>query len=73
MDIKSIVKEGSAEFTHYQNGELWYQTPSGFSFPVPLNDLGNARINKTEKPLLLMRYIRKHSEVIEDGRQDLVH
>lgn len=71
MELKSIVKESVAEFTHYQNGEMWYKTESGFAFPISLSDLGNAKINQREKPLLLMRYIRKHLESIEDGRKGI--
>jgi hypothetical protein len=30
-----------------------------YMFPIPLEDLGDATINATEKSIFLMRYIRK--------------
>ena len=46
-------------FTHYFDGDLWYQTESGFKFPVPVNDIGNATFKATDHAPLFMRYIRK--------------
>jgi hypothetical protein len=40
---------------HYLIGQLW-------EFPVPIEDVGDATFNATEKALLFMRYIRKAQE-----------
>ena len=66
MNIKDLVKDGKkASFTHYFDGNLWYQTEDGFSFPVPVEDIGTATFNCVEKALLMMRYIRKHIETLK--------
>jgi len=57
-------------FSHYQHGQLWYDTQDGFSFPVPVSDAGDARFGHLERAMLMMRYIRKHLEAIEQGRAD---
>lgn len=73
--IKQIVRDNNmAEFSHYIDGNLWYEViyvdenllPATFSFPVPINDVGNATLNRIEKALLLMRYIRRHMKTIEE-------
>lgn len=37
-------------------------SPKTYLFPVPLDDIGDATFNATEKALLFMRYIRKAQE-----------
>lgn len=61
--LKEHIK-GNAYFQYYRDGDLWYMTDSGFKFPVPISDIGNACFNKTEKALLLMRYMRKYIATI---------
>lgn len=63
--LKDYVKDGKmVSFSHYFDGSLWYETDDGFVFPVPVSDIGTATFQKTEKALLMMRYIRKHMDVI---------
>ena len=69
MTIKDIVKDNKqANFLYYGSGNLWYITEDGFTFPVPVEDCGDGRFKATEKALLLMRYIRKHLEYIEQSK-----
>ena len=69
--LKEMVKDNQkVNFTYYYNGELWYTTECGFSFPVPLKDIGNATFFAQDKALLFMRYIRKHMESIEKGKKE---
>lgn len=66
MDIKQLYKtQEHVTFTHFVNGELWYQTASGFAFPVPLADIGNATLLASDKATLFVRYIRKHLAMLE--------
>ncbi len=59
-DIKEMVKDGkSVHFTKYRQGNLYYRTESGFEFPVPLEDIGDATFLAEDKAILFMRYIRK--------------
>lgn len=68
MNIKDMVSGGKlATFINYRHKELWYKTECGFEFPVPIEDVGDATFNATEKAMLLMRYIRKHIETIKSG------
>ena len=56
--MKEHIK-GYSEFVYYRDSQLWYKTESNLIFPIPIEDIGNATFNKTEKSLLMMRYIRK--------------
>lgn len=63
IDIKANIQPGKVvNFSHYFEGELWYETEDGTKFPVPIDDLGTATVTKTEKALLFMRYMRKWNE-----------
>lgn len=55
---------GTVTFTHYFDGSLWYKTEDGFSFPVPVSDIGTATFLASDKAMLFMRYIRKHMELL---------
>ena len=56
--------EQNALFRFLRNNVAYYSVVSAqdnfvYVFPIPLEDLGNATLNATEKPMMLMRYIRK--------------
>lgn len=56
---------GAVNFSHYFDGNLWYETSTtNFLFPVPISDIGNAKFLATDRAMLFMRYIRKHMELI---------
>jgi hypothetical protein len=58
MDIKRLYTTGeTVVFTHFVNGEFWYQTKDGFAFPVPLSEIGSATLLATDKATLFVRYI----------------
>lgn len=63
LTLKDHVR-GTVNFSHYYDGNLWYETETKFSFPVPISDTGNAKFLATDKAMLFMRYIRKHMETI---------
>lgn len=68
--IKEMVKDNQkVHFQFYRQGELWYKTETGFEFPVPISDTGDAVFLNEDKALLFMRYIRKQLESIEEGRK----
>jgi hypothetical protein len=56
-------------FDFYRQGELWYKTECGFSFPVPISDTGTGTFLREDKALLFMRYIRKHIEMINQSKE----
>ncbi len=63
--LKQIVKGNQANFSHYRAGHLYYDvTVEGerYSFPVPLEDVGDATFLKQDKAIIMMRYIRKALE-----------
>jgi hypothetical protein len=71
MSIKDMVKDGKkATFAYYKQNELWYITEDGFEFPVPVDDTGDGVFHAVERAMLLMRYIRKHLQCIESGKQE---
>lgn len=71
MDFKRFyVTQETVSFTHFVNGEFWYQTVDGFAFPVPLADLGNATLLASDKATLFVRYIRKHLALLAQAKQE---
>ena len=67
MNIKEMVQKGKVvKFSHYFDGSLWYSTECGFTFPVPIDDTGNATFKHEDQALYFMRWIRKHIQEIEN-------
>lgn len=65
MDIKEMVGgEKKVKFLYYRKGELWYAAETGFKFPVPISDTGDATFLPEDRAILFMRYIRKQLEVV---------
>lgn len=69
MSIKDMVKDKEVTFLFYKEKELWYTTECGFEFPVPIDDTGTGAFNNKDKALLFMRWIRKHLDTIEEGKE----
>ena len=70
MNLKDMVSNNKrVTFLRYQKGDLWYVTESGFEFPVPISDTGDAAFNPEDKALLFMRWIKKHIDYINQGKQ----
>jgi hypothetical protein len=68
--LKDLVSGGKqVHFLFYRQKELWYKTDDGFEFPVPIDDIGDGVFLATDKAMLFMRYIRKHLQDIDLGRQ----
>jgi hypothetical protein len=67
-----VVDNKRVKFVFYREKELWYETETGFQFPVPIDDIGTAVFLAEDKALLFMRYIRKHLTAIEKGKQEQV-
>lgn len=66
IDIKAHVTAGPCVFVRAKAGNLWYRSALGFEFPVPMAD---ATFDAEIKGMMMMRYIRKHAEVIARERQ----
>lgn len=66
--LKDYVSGGKmVSFSRYFDGQLWYKTEDDFEFPVPVEDIGTATFLPTEKAILMMRYIRKHLDLIKEN------
>jgi hypothetical protein len=73
-NIKEMVSDNKrVKFTHYKMDELWYETETGFKFPVPISDCGDATFPAEDKALLYMRYIRKHVKLLEEAQKETVN
>ncbi len=67
VDIKQLYKTKElATFSHFKDGDFWYELNSGFIFPIPLSDLDGAGLGNQEQASHLVRYIRKHIEMLEN-------
>lgn len=64
MGIKEHIK-GKVRFQYYRDGNLYYQTEDGLTFPVPIDDAGSATFLAEDKGILFMRYIRKFLNSVE--------
>lgn len=63
-NLKDNIK-GYSHYAYYRDGSLWYRTETDLLFPIPIADIGSAQVLKSEKSLILMRYIRKYLESLE--------
>jgi len=62
MNIKDIVKNNVVRFNRYRHQIAYYEvTHEGveYTFPVPLDDIGDATLLAEDKAITFMRYIRK--------------
>lgn len=70
--IKDMVKDNFVSFTHYHDGDLWYELEYydefedtvKFAFPVPISDIGGATFHAGDRAMLFMRYIRAQMKVL---------
>lgn len=71
--LKEMVNNGQkVRFLYYRDRELWYSTACGFEFPVPVDDTGTGIFLHEDKAILFIRWIRRHRQVIEEGRSQQV-
>jgi hypothetical protein len=58
MTLKDHI-QGRCKFIHYRQGNLLYQTSTGYNFIVPIEDTNDATFPAEDKGILFMRWIRK--------------
>jgi hypothetical protein len=59
----------TSKLVRFKNGALWYMTACGFEFPIPTADItGEAELLPVEKSMALMKWIRKHLELIKQSK-----
>lgn len=63
IDVKRAVKD-YVHFVYYRDSQLWYREIGGAVFPVPVEDIGDATFNASDKGLLFMRYMNRYNEMI---------
>ena len=69
MNIKDMVSNGKkVNFIRYQDGEMWYATECGFEFPIPAEDLKGATFLAQDKAMLFLRWINKHSKMLDSAK-----
>ncbi len=80
--LKAMIAAGNTvRFTRYFDAQLWYEvryrdpdnTTGGealerFEFPVPISDIGGATFLAEDKAALMMRYIRKHLDMLDAAK-----
>ena len=66
--LTQLVKE-NCNFIHFVDNELWYETESGFQFPIPLKDVGTTLFISEYKGIRLRKWIRKHLEMIKAEKE----
>jgi hypothetical protein len=60
--IKEIVKDNKVRFSHLKNDIAYYNVfveGADHTFPVGLNDIGEATLLAEDNAIFFMRYIRK--------------
>lgn len=71
ISLPKMVKGNTVNFAFYKKGELWYEInveDKILQFPVPISDTGDGTFLSSDKAPLFLRYIRKHLEHIESGK-----
>lgn len=75
VTLTKLVKNTTAQFVCYRDGDLWYRIalensvePTTFEFPVPVTDTGTGIFSAEVKAITLMRWIRKQLDRIEEGQ-----
>ena len=73
--IDLVNKNQKVHFSYYRDNELWYETDSGFKFPVPIDkhEIGTATFLRDDKAVLLMRYIRKYLEELQKDEEERIN
>ena len=70
--LKPMVTDNkTVSFQFYRDGELWYQTECGFSFPVPVSDTGKGIFKNSDKAVYFMRWIRPQIVAIEEEKNNM--
>jgi hypothetical protein len=65
LNLKEIIKNNIVRFSHYRASYLYYHITVNeltYSFPVPIEDIGDATFLNEDKAIIMMRYIRKAIE-----------
>jgi hypothetical protein len=61
--VKDLVAPGNvARFVKARRGELIYSIGHGFTFRVPMGDMGDGEFLACDKAIFFMRWIRKELE-----------
>jgi hypothetical protein len=68
-----IINGKKVRFKFYRSQNLYYETESGFLFPVPLSDIGDATFLAEDRAILFMRYIRKQIDDIKSEKEKIVN
>lgn len=72
LSVAEIIKTSkTVKFVYYRDKQLFYSTDNGFEFPVSIEDAGSATFLAADKPIMFMRWIRKHVESINEGKADM--
>lgn len=64
MKVSQHVK-GITRFEFYREGNLYYKTDTGLTFPIPLEDTQGATFLSEEKSIFFMRWIKRHIELTQ--------
>ena len=70
-NIKDEVKDGKlVRFVRYEedrdgNQNLWYETESGFEFPISSEEAKGGTFHAEEKAMMCMRWIRKRIDFLK--------
>ncbi len=73
-NLKELMHD-PCQFLRYEGGKLWYHSSytyqigdkthhALFEFPVPVDDAGEGSFGIVERPITLMRWMRKHIEYL---------
>jgi len=67
ISVKDLVKDKKAIFKNFHDDMIWYETEDGFEFPISVEDAKGGRFTAEHKAMELMRWVRKHFELIKSG------
>ena len=70
VSIMDLVRDNKkAIFQYYRDGRFTYRTDDGLDFEIPVEDTKDAQFDGEMKAVTLMRWIRKHVELLKSQGQ----
>lgn len=71
MNLKDMIKDNKkVHFKFYRSHILFYETDDGFLFEVPVSEVGTGTMERDDRAILFMRWIRKQIESNEEGLKE---
>lgn len=63
INIKDLVKNKMAHFSHYREGYFYYKTDDNFQFSIPFEDTTGITLPAQDKAIFFMKWMKKQIDL----------